>query len=118
MCAESALAGFKHTFSGGSHSFVVVNGERSSEDIVEVPIDDDVTGKDVAGCPFDRQTCRREEAQLTIFQTSKVQNALCTVLQKHEDKLLESLRAKKYQYGCGLMTLSSLSFGRLGTVNF
>lgn len=115
--AVSASAGRKPAFSAGALSSVMADDERSREDVAEVHTDDDVAGKQVAVRSLDPQTYRREEAWITIFPVDKDQNPLRAVSRKHENDLLECVRANEYQYTAGLMTAASISSGELGSVN-
>lgn len=63
--------------------------------------------------PFDLQTYRRETAWLTTYRVYGVQNAVPVISYRHDDYLLESLRANKGQYGCRLKTVASPAFGFL-----
>lgn len=54
--------------------FVVADVESSAEDVIELPIDKGVAGKEVTACFSKLQTYRREEVWLAIFQVDEVQN--------------------------------------------
>lgn len=97
MRAVNASASPKQTFSLGLHSSVVADVESSSQDVVEVFMDDDVAGKEVAVRSLDPQTHRLKDVLLTISQVSEVQKQLGAVSRKREDDLLQSRRANKYQ---------------------
>lgn len=90
-------ASFKLAFSAGSHCSVLPDVENDAEDIVENPFDDNVRGEKVAVHSYKWQTGGRTEVWFTIFQVGEVQDPLCAVLWNHEDVLLESLLAKKYE---------------------
>lgn len=56
-----------------------------AENVVEVPFDDNTTGKKVAVRDFDPQIHRGEDVWLTIFQIVDAKNLLHAVFQTHED---------------------------------
>lgn len=89
----------------------------SRADVVKGPIDDDATEKRVPVRHFDPQSYRCEDAWLTIFQVDKVQKSFLAVLQKQEEDSLRSIQANKYQYYAGLVTVASLSSGKLSVAN-
>lgn len=99
MRAVSSSAVFKLTFSVGPHSSVAANVERSLKNFVEVPIDADVAGREVAARPSDPHTCRREEVWLTISHVDKVQISLQAVSQNHGENFTQLLEANDHQYG-------------------
>lgn len=70
--------------------------ESDAGDVVEVPIDVDTTGKEVANSDFDPKNLTREEVWLTILRIDDVESTLRVVSQNHEDTLMESLRTRKY----------------------
>lgn len=72
-------------------------------------MDDDLAEKEFVVRPLDPETYGGRDVCLTIFQVIKVQNPLLAVLRKHEDELLDPLRAKSYGYRTGLMAVVSPS---------
>lgn len=99
------------------HSSEVVAAESETEDVYEVPIDDNTAKKKAAVPNFDVRSYTRKKVWLAFFQVEDVENPLRAASQTHEDRLMASLRKNKYQYGVGLMTVASPSFGMLGFLN-
>lgn len=58
--AVSLSAGAEHSNSVDSHFYVVADVESSVENVDKVPMDDDVTRKEFAVCPFSPQMHRRK----------------------------------------------------------
>lgn len=110
VCLEPASFARPH-FSG------VADAQNCVEDVIKDSIDVNITGRKVAARSFDLQNYRREEVRVTIFQIDAVQNPLRAVSQKHDDDLLEPLRACKYQQGAGLVTLTSPAWEKFGAVH-
>lgn len=117
MRPVSASAGRKPASSAGLHFPIVAAVDSGPKDVVQPPIDNDVAETEVAARPFDRQTYKSEKVWLTTFQVGRVQNHLRAISQKHEDDLLQSLLASKYQHGAGLMNVASPSPRKLGAVD-
>lgn len=117
MRVLSLLASLKRTSSGRSHSSVVASVESSDEDVVEVSLDRDITGKKVADRPFDPQIYKSEKIWTNILQVDEARSSLCVVLKKHEDSLLKVLQASKYQYGAGSMAVANSVSGKSDAVN-
>lgn len=92
MRTGSALVHSRPSISAGQHVFLVTNVGNSPGDAVKVPIEDGVAEKRIAVCNFNLHACRRKEDRLKIFQVNEYQNPLGTVVQKHDDDLLRSLR--------------------------
>lgn len=90
--------------------------ESSFEDAVDVSMEDNVAGKEVAVRPFNPQTYKREQIRLSSSQVDEVQNPLRALSEKHEDDLLGSLRAKKYHHDAGLKPVARPLSGKLGAV--
>lgn len=53
--------------------------ESDAGEVVEVPIVEDTTGKEIALCDFDPQSYTLDEARLTVFQIDEVRNLLRAV---------------------------------------
>lgn len=56
VCAVRLSVGFKPAASAGSHVSVVTDVKSSAEVVVDVPIDDDITGEEIAARPSNLQT--------------------------------------------------------------
>lgn len=99
-CAVSAL-GCSHSphpaSSSSPHTSRVAAVESNAEDVVKVSIDGGTTGKKIAVSDFYRQSFTDEKVWLTIFQVDDVENLLRAIF--FEEKLIETLRINKYQYG-------------------
>lgn len=102
--------------SSGLYAFEVVAGESNAKNVVETPIDNNTSGKKIAGCSFNPQRCTRGQVWLIIFQVDDIRVPLCAGSQSSEDKLVESFRTKRYQYGVRLMAVTSPAPGKLGSV--
>lgn len=74
------LASHKPASSVSPYSSVVAGAESSAKVVVGVSIDDRITRKEAAVCPYDPQTYRLDEARIAILQVDKVQSLLSAVL--------------------------------------
>lgn len=79
----------------GLHNSEVTPVESEAEDVVEVPIDKDTTGNEVAVHDFDPQKYKREEVWLTVLKLNDVKSPLRADFQIHEEKSMESPRTSK-----------------------
>lgn len=89
------------------------------EDTVEIPVavvDEEFHGKKVFVLHPDPQKHSRKQMWLNIFQTDEMKNPLHAAWQKHEHKMMESLKSNKYQYGVGTMTVAAPVPGRFSAV--
>lgn len=68
-------------------------------------------------CNSKRQSYRHEKALVAIFQLVKGQNLFRAVSQKNKDDFLIALRASKYLYRAGLMSVASPASGKFGVVS-
>lgn len=86
MWAVSRQPGAHPASSLGPRTSEVSNVESGAQDVVEVPIDSDMTGEKVAVCGFDANNYTREKVFFTVLEIKDVRYPLCAVSQTHGDK--------------------------------
>lgn len=99
------------------HTSEMAAAESDPKDVVEAPIDDDTTGRQLNVPNPDSQRYTLQEVWLTSSQVDKVENPLRTIFQIHDNRLGESFRTKTYQLDVRLMAVASPAYGRLDTVS-
>lgn len=85
--ASSRLASFV-----GPQSSVVIDVERSANEVVRARVDEKAAEKEVAVFCFEQQPYGCAEVWLTTFEIDKVQTPLRNVSQKHQNGMLEILQ--------------------------
>lgn len=90
----SPSASYKPASAASPHTSVSACVQSKAEKVVRVFTDAGVTGKKVTVCTFDPQKYKREEFWLTLLQLNEVENRLRDYLERHENDLVQSLRAK------------------------
>lgn len=90
--------------------------KTTTENVVEVPYDYDVTKRKAATCPRGPQAYRRQKALLLIFHSKKLPTSPCNVLHRQEGDFLQSSKETGFQNGAGLMTVATQPYGNVDAV--
>lgn len=78
---------------------------------------DNAVRKEVGVSDSEPQSYMREKIQLTIFQVDSIECPLRAVFRIQEDKLMESLKTRKYKYGVLLMPVTSPASRKLSSAS-